>query len=337
MIDSQIRHTWIDYTKSLGILLVVLGHFNNAFSDINGFIYCFHMPLFFLVSGFLTSNESLLFSFVFFIKQKVRRIIVPYCLFQIICALWLLVKVVFQGQTINYQELVIGSLLGKPAQMFCVPGWYLLSFFWCNILIYLYLRLKTITKALFWCILLICFFIAKPTWFALYTVPTAFLFYYIGYEFKAFIFWIVDIVKHRPLFGIVTTILLFSIVVVLYQKIGNLDIGRDYYTNYPLLALITALIGSFGVMVLCSSIAKPIKMIEVVSSGTIVVMCLHIPIQQFLQLHIIGSPSEVYLSIISSIFIVVILSVLHIPITNKFPLLIGKKGNIIMKSPWAKK
>lgn len=337
MIDSKIRQTWIDYAKTLGILLVVLGHFNNKFSDINGFIYCFHMPLFFLISGLLTSNESLLFSFVIFIKQKTRRILVPYCLFQIICALWLLTKVAFQGQTINYQELVIGSLLGKPAQMFCVPGWYLLSLFWCNILIYLYLRLKSIIKILFWLIILICFFITKPTWFALYTVPTAFMFYYIGYKFKDFIIWACNLVKYRPSFGIVATILLFTIVVILYQKNGNLDIGRDYYTNYPLLALITALIGSFGVMILSSSIAKPIKMIELVSSGTIVVMCLHIPIQQFLQLHIIGSPSEVYLSIISSIFIVVILSVLSIPITNKFPLLMGKKGKIIMKSPWTKK
>ncbi len=324
MIDSKTRQTWIDYAKTLGIFLVVLGHFDNVNSDINGFIYSFHVPLLFLISGYLTNDKSHYITFVNFLKQKIRKIIVPYYLFQIICGLYFFLKVTYSGQIINYKEFVIGSFLGKPAQMFCVPGWYLLSLFWCNVLIYAYPLLRKTIKVLFWAIILIFLFIPKPTWFALYTVPTAFIFYYIGYEFKDFISNICNKLKHRSLLGIVITILLFVIVTVVYLKNGNLDIGRDYYTDYPLIALITALVGSFGVMVLCGSFAKPIKIIEVVSSGTIVVMCLHIPIQQFLQLHVIGSPTEVHLSIISSIFIVLILSVLSIPIADLFPLLMGK-------------
>jgi len=51
------RFNWIDWAKTFGIYLVVLGH---AFAPKEGialearnFIYTFHMPLFFFLSGFL--------------------------------------------------------------------------------------------------------------------------------------------------------------------------------------------------------------------------------------------------------------------------------------------
>ena len=49
------RLEWIDWMKALGIYLVVLGHF---YSFGEKFIYVFHIPLFFLISGFLSKKES---------------------------------------------------------------------------------------------------------------------------------------------------------------------------------------------------------------------------------------------------------------------------------------
>ena len=43
------RFNWVDNVKGLAIILVVLGHIASSFST---FIYSFHMPLFFIVSGF---------------------------------------------------------------------------------------------------------------------------------------------------------------------------------------------------------------------------------------------------------------------------------------------
>ena len=43
------RFNWVDNVKGLAIILVVLGHIASPFST---FIYSFHMPLFFIVSGF---------------------------------------------------------------------------------------------------------------------------------------------------------------------------------------------------------------------------------------------------------------------------------------------
>lgn len=49
------RIEWIDWMKAIGIYLVILGHF---YSIGEKFIYAFHVPLFFLISGMLTKKES---------------------------------------------------------------------------------------------------------------------------------------------------------------------------------------------------------------------------------------------------------------------------------------
>ena len=45
------RIQWIDYSKFIGIVMVILGHLylNNKY--ITNFIYSFHMPFFFFLSG----------------------------------------------------------------------------------------------------------------------------------------------------------------------------------------------------------------------------------------------------------------------------------------------
>lgn len=60
VVSSAKRLEWIDWMKALGIYLVVLGHFS-SFGE--KFIYVFHMPLFFLISGFLCKKESDSFQF----------------------------------------------------------------------------------------------------------------------------------------------------------------------------------------------------------------------------------------------------------------------------------
>ena len=44
---------WVDWTKIIGIFLVTLGHGNLVSVELNTFIYSFHMPLFFILSGIL--------------------------------------------------------------------------------------------------------------------------------------------------------------------------------------------------------------------------------------------------------------------------------------------
>lgn len=51
------RKYWIDYLKAIAIYLVILGHLPDEL-HIKWGIYLFHMPLFFIISGYCTNHEK---------------------------------------------------------------------------------------------------------------------------------------------------------------------------------------------------------------------------------------------------------------------------------------
>ena len=71
------RDKQIDILKAIGILLVVAGH---AGSPLYHWIYSFHMPLFFFVSGFLRYSSRTK-PWRVFLKDKAMTSLVPYVLF----------------------------------------------------------------------------------------------------------------------------------------------------------------------------------------------------------------------------------------------------------------
>ena len=61
--------------RAFAILLVIAGH-ANAFNDpVKNWIYSFHMPLFFIISGLTLSEKKLSLKIV---EKKVRVLLVPY-------------------------------------------------------------------------------------------------------------------------------------------------------------------------------------------------------------------------------------------------------------------
>ena len=46
------RIAWVDVAKGIAILLVIIGHTVNFGSATRNFIFSFHMPLFFILSGY---------------------------------------------------------------------------------------------------------------------------------------------------------------------------------------------------------------------------------------------------------------------------------------------
>lgn len=53
------RDSTIDIAKGIGIFLVVLGHFAVFASPLYHYIYLFHMPLFFFISGMFAKPMSI--------------------------------------------------------------------------------------------------------------------------------------------------------------------------------------------------------------------------------------------------------------------------------------
>ena len=68
------RIVFVDYARALGIFLVVFAHCLQKYCDgmdfSNHFIYSFHMPLFFVISGMLLSRKSInVFDVKFYIQK----------------------------------------------------------------------------------------------------------------------------------------------------------------------------------------------------------------------------------------------------------------------------
>ena len=46
------REIWIDLSKCIAIILMMLGHYEAYGSGLRNFIFSFHMPLFYILSGY---------------------------------------------------------------------------------------------------------------------------------------------------------------------------------------------------------------------------------------------------------------------------------------------
>lgn len=78
---ERLKH--IDIAKGICIVLVVIGHFMPAnapewYKVLRDIIYCFHMPLFMYVSGFVYARYQKPIPYKNFVVKKFKRLMLPY-------------------------------------------------------------------------------------------------------------------------------------------------------------------------------------------------------------------------------------------------------------------
>jgi len=78
--NGKYRIVWVDIAKGIGIILVVFGHMIDLHSFPGMYIWSFHMPLFFFLSGmFMQDTLSL-----YLIQRRARQLLLPCIVFAII-------------------------------------------------------------------------------------------------------------------------------------------------------------------------------------------------------------------------------------------------------------
>lgn len=77
--NSKQRIDYIDLFRAIGILAMIMGHvkFGSAFSK---WIHFFHMPMFFIISGYFYHGQS----FSVMVKKRVKTLLVPYLVFGVL-------------------------------------------------------------------------------------------------------------------------------------------------------------------------------------------------------------------------------------------------------------
>ena len=76
------RIQWIDIAKAITIIAMIIGHSVPYGSSIRNLIFSFHMPLFFILTGYTMREDADFKELCLGIKKDFLRLIVPMLLFQ---------------------------------------------------------------------------------------------------------------------------------------------------------------------------------------------------------------------------------------------------------------
>ena len=80
--DSRMsRIEWVDVARGIGLILVIFGHLLNGitWTSVVRAIYSFHMPMYFILSGFIAHPRKTAFDS--YVKRKSQELLLPYAIF----------------------------------------------------------------------------------------------------------------------------------------------------------------------------------------------------------------------------------------------------------------
>ena len=305
--NKKSRVEWVDTAKALGMFLVFYGHFvKNLYSDGNDiaflqhkYIYAFHMPLFFFISGFYFKPVR---SFALKIKQLFLRRLLPVFTFALISLpLWLLYNLMIDG-SVKLTSVAVKLLsysIGNP--QLNIITWFLVCLFMSEIIISAFTTI--FKKRLVLCVIGFGFLIsgviisnrieqfsalsgiAKNVWF-IHTAIVAIGFYLIGYFLYPYINRLVKIAKWTFI-----PLMLCGFIGLLFTYDNNspfLGFNVNMITaQYGDLILFVAssFLGIFGIIAL-SILLKSNKIFDFVGKNTLMLIGLNGIFYAFINKHL---------------------------------------------------
>lgn len=110
----------INIMRGMAVFCVVIGHsFNSTETPtilgfLKSFVYCFHMPAFFFISGFLAGERKYdLSEKKQAIAKKIKRLMVPYFFLTVFTVCLKLLFGAFARNPLNYSTLAVDVLIGR--------------------------------------------------------------------------------------------------------------------------------------------------------------------------------------------------------------------------------
>ena len=329
MLCQTSRNKQLDIAKGIGIILVVLGHqidfFDVAFPMVYRYIYLFHVPLFFFLSG-LFFNESESFRNCF--EKKFRRLFVPFVLVNIFFFFVEMIRawklgMAYDGE-LGWKDLWLACIGGCPVpSMLADPSWFLLVLFRI-ILIYKFFMLLTGGRK--WLMAVICVVLVfigveyAPRTYMLGQTMVALSFFCVGHICG------VDLVM-KKFFGTVDAVIgTLAALPLLYliSRHQHTNIAMNVYGNVVLMYL-GASLGIFAVLWISKLMEKmPIlaNPISFIGQYTLSILIWHIFIMKVLftvfeYVGWEGNPLIPIIAFIAGVFIPCVMSMLYCKMKNR--------------------
>jgi fucose 4-O-acetylase-like acetyltransferase len=278
------RIGWIDITKGIAIILVVVGHTLIGLK-LNDYIFAFHMPVFFICSGILFRQKDIKAVAV----NNAKKLLIPFYVSSVIAIITRAISAYLQNWTPEMIKTLtvntaIGALFGYGSDggkwFFTVwmigAIWFLWAFFWSNLIIQLVFKYTkdweewkraclVITISLISCI------IGQYIW-----IPTnidiggfAIIFIYVGYLFRKVRIWEA---KKIPWYMYI----LFVLIWLEDSKLGGINMVIRFLPSY--LSVPGAIAATLILMKLSCFIEK-IRYISTIlcwcGKNTLKILCVH--------------------------------------------------------------
>jgi len=322
------RLEWLDYMKGVAIFLVILGHvYQTCLQDVGtvfSFIYTFHMPFFFMLSGVLAwrlVNRKILLS----LQKKVRTLLLPF----ITCGL---------AFSLSYNR--VGYFIYSE---FHAGYWFLLSLFSCWLF---FLPLIKIIKKIpyfkgkfvfevvilimpFWGGKLIMSHISSELVYMLslnFTFPF-YRFFLLGYFVGKLV---IDYNLERKTQRKLISSVMFIGFILLMMCIFNKSPFLEYLTATGLQVLLC--LGCFGTLLLYRQFAfgKEKTIIQHLGKNSLTIYCFHYFIFNLIDLSMLNGYSEGIKFIVAAITSMLVIGLVLLfvrPFENKYLsyLFLGKK------------
>lgn len=286
------RNKSLDILKGIGILFVIIGHIQEYIPrNFLIYLYSFHMPLFFYISGYLYKEQYEELNSKEYIKKRAKQLIYPYITLGLVNLLWIIIK---DHNLIEIKKFILSFLYSNYIFEINYVGaiWFLLCLFNVEVIYYL-IRKSKVNK--YTSIVIIILFIIGIiyTKIAIYRLPFwlditlfALLFYHLGYIIKFKRKSVYTMGMKLIFLGISICISIIGIVLnyqYCYNEkfLGRIDMLYLHFGNY-IFFIITAISGIFTWQII-SEIIKENFILEWLGRNTLVIMGIHIIILQVLR------------------------------------------------------
>ena len=319
MIQTSKRINWIDWAKTLGIFLVVVGHiyFPSDLLYYKKLIYGFHMPFFFLVSAYLDKQEGNFF------KKNFQRIIIPYLSLNALVFCTTDLPYFFLGywDGISLFKSIFRTLFGLTFTI-SWPTWFLITLFVSKMITHYLLKLPVVIACILSVVISISgyqlyalvgdqfpIFVRVPFFFCQGMMATPMI--VLGYYLKKYD--LINLVFSKKKLVIGSCLILLPIYIYGINKISLIELHICDWSTTPFYGVVLSVIGCYLFIMFCRSLNDySSKFVQRISMGTIIILGIHLDIYrtfvkiylQYFDLNIVVSLLECCLMMILSYFII---------------------------------
>nr|WP_169749469.1 acyltransferase family protein [Xanthomonas pisi] len=277
------RDWQIDAAKALAIVLVVLGHASGMPPAYKLFAYSFHVPLFFVLSGWVGERFGRRGLNVSTVKKLARTLLIPYLAFFLVAyGLWLLMAVLNhafgQPGARAWWDPLLGVLWANGTRLYVLPALWFLPALFVTTLAYIALRARLSTTVV--AALSLPIALAWAGWFpslqlrlplALDVLPIALFFIAVGG-------WLSRLADTLRALGAWVWALGLPVVATAWWLLasanGQVDVNNLLFGQSAALFLLVSLLGT--AMTLCVAyFVQNWQWVQWIGTNTLLILCTH--------------------------------------------------------------